>query len=115
LARRFSHHIAGSNDVKEYWSMYTRDVVCSKAKCGKPAAYKIAAPWSYGSFQELKSYGLACSDHLGDAFRAAEGRSKLHEPSVEETVGEIGLYRYEKGKRDKELERLGGLEANLRP
>jgi hypothetical protein len=95
--------------------MYSRDVACNKAKCGKPAAYKIAAPWSHGSFNELKSYGLACSDHFGDAFREAQRRSKLHAPSVEETVGEIGIYNYEKGKRDKELERLGGLEASLRP
>jgi hypothetical protein len=93
--------------------MYTRDVSCSKPKCGKPAAYKIAAPWSYGKFAELKCYGLACSDHFGDAFREAQSRSKLHAPSVEESVGEIGIYRWEKGKRDKELERLGGLEANL--
>jgi hypothetical protein len=95
--------------------MYTRDVVCSKPRCGKPASYKIASPWSYGQFSELKSYGLACSDHFGDAYRDAQARSKLHSPSDEETVGEIGLYRYEKGKRDKELERLGGLEANPHP
>jgi hypothetical protein len=95
--------------------MYTRDVFCSKPKCGKPAAYKIASPWSYGKFAELKSYGLACSEHFGDAFRDAQRRSKLHAPSVEETVGEIGIYKYERGKLDKELERLGGLEANLHP
>src|SRR4051794_22113251 len=45
--------------------MYTNEVRCSKPKCGKPAAYKIAAPWSYGQFSELKSYGLACSEHFG--------------------------------------------------
>jgi hypothetical protein len=95
--------------------MYTREVVCSKPQCGKPAAYKIASPWSYGHFAELKSYGLACSEHFGDTYREAQRRSKLHAPSVEETVGEIGVYRYEKGKLDKELERLGGLEAKLNP
>jgi hypothetical protein len=93
--------------------MYSRDVVCGKRDCGKPAAYKIAAPWNYGRFAELKSYGLACPDHFGDAFRDAQRRSKLHAPSPEEAVGEIGIYRFEKGMHDKQLERLGGLEKNL--
>jgi hypothetical protein len=93
--------------------MYSRDVLCSKPQCGKPATYKIASPWSYGKFNELKSYALACSDHFGDAFREAQQRCKLHPTSPEEKVGEIGIYRYEKGKHDKHLERLGGLdEAN---
>jgi hypothetical protein len=91
--------------------MYTRDVTCSKKGCGKHATYKIAAPWSYGHFAELKSYGLACADHFGDAYREAQRRSQLHEPSSEENVGEIGIYKYEKGKRDKQLERLGGLDV----
>jgi hypothetical protein len=93
--------------------MYTKDVNCSKPHCGKPAAYKIAAPWNYGRFAELKCYGLACADHFGDAFREAQRRSKLHSPSSDEVVGEIGIYRFEKGKHDKQLERLGGLEKNL--
>jgi len=91
--------------------MYTRNVLCSKAECEKPAAYKVAAPWSYGRFEELKSYGLACSDHFGDVYREAQHRCKLHPASGEDRVGEIGIYRYEKGKHDKQLERLGGLEA----
>jgi len=90
--------------------MYTNEVRCSKSKCGKPAAYKIAAPWSYGQFSELKSYGLACSEHFGDTYREAQGRSKEHHASGEEAVGEISVYRYEKGKLDKHLERLGGLD-----
>ena len=40
-------------------------VRCSLSNCHEPAAYKIAAQWSNGSFTELKSYGYACSDHLG--------------------------------------------------
>jgi hypothetical protein len=91
--------------------MYSRDVRCGTKGCTNPAAYKIASPWTYGNFKELKSYGLACADHFGDAFREAQRRSKLHAPSVEETVGEIGIYRFEKGKHDRQLERLGGLDA----
>jgi hypothetical protein len=94
--------------------MYTKDVLCGKAQCGKPAAYKIASPWSYGRFHELKSYGLACSEHFGDTFREAQHRCKLHPTSSDEVVGEIGIYRYEKGKHDKQLERLGGLDQEGR-
>jgi hypothetical protein len=93
--------------------MYSKDVVCSKPQCGKPAEYKVASPWNYGRFAELKSYGLACSDHFGDTFREAQRRSQLHQPSPDEEVGEIGIYRFEKGKHDRQLERLGGLEKNL--
>jgi hypothetical protein len=94
--------------------MYTKDVLCGRSQCGKPATYKVASPWSYGKFHELKSYGLACSDHFGDIFREANKRCKQHPFSAEETVGEIGIYRYEKGKSDKQLERLGGLEEKAR-
>jgi hypothetical protein len=91
--------------------MYTRDVHCGTLECEKPATYKIASTWSYGKFAELKCYGLACSDHFGDAYRDAQRRSRLHEPSADESVGELGVYRFEKGKHDKQLERLGGLEG----
>jgi hypothetical protein len=102
-------------EPKEISTMYTQDVLCSQSQCDKPATYKIATPWSYGRFNELKSYGLACSDHYGDAYREAQRRFKLHPPSSEETVGEISIYRFEKGKHDRQLERLGGLDEQTQP
>jgi hypothetical protein len=89
-------------------------VSCSAPNCGEAAAYKIAAPWSDGRFSELKTYGLACPDHLGEVFRAAEGRRRTYVPSPGETVDEIGIYRYEPGRRDRQLQRLWGLEENYR-
>jgi hypothetical protein len=89
-------------------------VCCSVAECREPASYKIAAPWSDGSFSELKTYGHACSDHLGEVFRDAERRRMAYHPSPGETVEEIGIYRYEQGKRDRQLQRLWGLEENYR-
>src|SRR5438552_3085010 len=53
-------------------------VQCSLRGCAEPAAYKIAAQWSDGSFSELKSYGFACSDHLGPVFREAEQRRQQY-------------------------------------
>ena len=89
-------------------------VRCSLPECAEPATYKIAAPWSDGSFAELKTFAHACSDHLGPVFREAEARRLSYAPSPGETVEEIGIYRYEQGKRDRQLQRLWGLEENYR-
>jgi len=89
-------------------------VRCSEPGCQEPASYKIAAPWSDGRFSELKTYGHACSEHLGPVFRGAEQRRQAYVPSPGETVEEIGIYRYEQGKRDRQLQRLWGLEENYR-
>jgi hypothetical protein len=80
---------------------------CSAPSCGQPAVYKVAAPWSDGKkSQELKNYGLAC-----DAHRASQlARAQLHRQGLQlaegETLGPVGLYRLEPGRRDHELKRL---------
>jgi hypothetical protein len=94
--------------------MPTTTVRCSLPDCREPASYKIAAPWSDGSFSELKTYGFACSNHLGGVFRAAEARRKEYPPGPGETVEELAIFRYEQGKRDRQLQRLWGLEENYR-
>jgi len=89
-------------------------VRCSLPGCAEPAAYKIAAQWSDGSFSELKSYGFACSDHIKPVFRDAEQRREEYEPRAGEVLEEIAIYKYEQGKRDRQLQRLWGLEENYR-
>jgi len=89
-------------------------VRCNDPECGEPAAYKIAAPWSDGRFSELKTYGHSCSDHLGLVFRDAEARWLAYEPAPGETIEEIGIFRYEQAKADRQLQRLWGLEENYR-
>ncbi len=89
-------------------------VRCSLHNCKEPAAYKIAAQWSGGSFTELKSYGYACSDHLGPVFREAESRREDYVPAPGESLEELAIYKYEQGKRDRQLQRLWGLEENYR-
>jgi hypothetical protein len=83
-------------------------------ECREPASYKIAAPWSDGSFSELKTYAFACSNHLGPVFRMAETRQESYVPAPGETVEAIAIFRYEQGKRDRQLQRLWGLEENYR-
>jgi hypothetical protein len=94
--------------------MPTTVVRCSLPHCEEPATYKVAAVWSVGSFSELKTYGFACSDHLGRVFREAEQRHSDYQPAPGETIEEIAIYRFEQGKRDRQLQRLWGLEENYR-
>jgi hypothetical protein len=94
--------------------MPTTIVRCGWPGCKERAAYKIAAQWSDGSFSELKSFGFACSDHLGPTFRQAESRHEDYKPSPGETIEEIAIYKFEQGKRDRQLQRLWGLEENYR-
>jgi hypothetical protein len=89
-------------------------VHCSQSDCREPASYKIAALWSGGSYSELKTYGFACSEHLGPVFREAEERQVASALAPDETIEELAIYRFEQGKRDRQLQRLWGLEENYR-
>jgi hypothetical protein len=91
-----------------------RVVRCSEPGCQEPAAFKVAAPWSGGGFAELKTYGLACFEHLREILRGAEARWLDYEPVPGESVHDVGIYRFEPGKSDSELERDHDLEASFR-
>jgi hypothetical protein len=90
-------------------------VRCFEAGCQEPATFKIAAPWSDVRFWELKTYGFACSDHLRDVLRSAEARWLAYEPVPGEIVQDIGIYRYEPGKSDRELVRDKDVEETIFP
>ena len=85
---------------------YTRPVHCGAPGCSSDAEYKVAANWSAGRFSELKTYALACESHYAQSYRDALHRRKIHPPSAEEVQGEIGVYRYAKGRPDKALEKV---------
>ncbi len=94
--------------------MSTTVVRCNHQGCQEQAAYKIAAAWSDGVYAELKSYGYACQDHLGPVYREAQARKQTSPTAPNETVEDLGIYKYEQGKRDRQLQRLWGLEENYR-
>ena len=48
------------------------EVVCTRPGCRRPALYKIAARWSDGTTEELKTYGLTCAECLAEWY----GRSR---------------------------------------
>jgi hypothetical protein len=94
---------------------YERVVLCSEPGCEEHAVYKIAAPWSDGRFKELKTYGFACTDHLREVLRSAETRWLDYEPVKGEVVQDIGIYRYERGKSDRQLQRDEDIKDSLLP
>lgn len=78
-------------------------VRCSEPGCEEPATYKIAAPWSDGRFWELKTYGFACAAHLREILRQAETRWLDYEPVPGESVGDVAIYEYKVGRKDRDL------------
>ena len=79
---------------------------CSTPRCGKPAAFKVAAPWSNGTSHELKNYGLACETHRDSQLALAKLHSQGHVLADGETLGGVGLYLLESGRRDNTLKRM---------
>ena len=80
--------------------------VCSAPKCGKPAVFKVAAPWSNGRSHELKNYGLACEVHRDSQLARAQLNRNGLALAEGETVGAVGLYELKAGARDAALARL---------
>lgn len=109
-------NLGRSDGSRSLWgtSLSRPNVHCSLEGCDAAASYKIAARWSDGVFAELKTYGFACSDHLGPVFQRAEARQHECRRAPSEVVEELAIYRYESGKRDRQLQRLWGLEENYR-
>src|SRR5712692_753693 len=88
-------------------------IYCYRKGCGRPAVYKIAARWSDGVTEELKTYALCCAECLPDWFR----RSREKQAACHLAPGEIreppGIYRIERGQRDRQLQRLSELEKKI--
>ncbi len=88
-------------------------VRCMVDGCPVEALYKLAAEWSDGTIQELKSYGLACEQHLPTVFRLSRekrGRCRL---AGGESLSEPRIFRLEPGARDRQLVRQTDLEVQL--
>ncbi|MCS7167625.1 MAG: hypothetical protein RMI91_01210 [Gemmatales bacterium] len=88
-------------------------VLCYEPNCGRPAIYKIAAEWSDGYTRELKTYGLTCADCLWKWYQRAVRSRQALRLAPGEYVGELAVYRFERGKRDVELVRDHEVETHL--
>ncbi len=86
-------------------------VRCYTPGCEQLAAYKIAARWSDGVTEELKTYALCCADCLADSFRRACEKQAACRRAPGEILERPGVYELARGRRDHSLTRRPDLEA----
>jgi len=93
--------------------MPTYPVRCHTPGCEELAVYKIAARWSDGVTQELKTYGLTCATCLAESFRRSRVKQAACRLAPGETLESPGIYELVRGRRDPQLGRRTDLEQSL--
>jgi hypothetical protein len=88
-------------------------VICYRPGCGRPAVYKIAARWSDGLTEELKTYSLCCAACLPDLYRISRQKQAACRLAPGETLEAPGIYELACGRRDHHLCRRVDLEQPL--
>ena len=86
-------------------------VHCYRPGCEGLAVYKIAARWSDGITQELKTYALTCPDCLAEQLRRSQAKQAACRLAPGETLEPPGVYELARGRRDRGLVRRPDLEA----
>src|SRR5438552_3653891 len=86
---------------------------CYSSGCEKLAVYKIAARWSDGVTQELKTYAITCADCVADWFRRSRAKQAACRLAPGETLEPPGIFTLERGRRDAEILRQRDLENQL--
>src|SRR5262249_37667244 len=89
------------------------EVRCTQPGCSRLAVYKIAARWSDGSTEELKTYALCCAECLPVAYRDSRAKQQACRTARGESLEAPGIYLMVRGRRDRSLERRPHLEAQL--
>lgn len=85
--------------------------MCYAPNCPQLAAFKIAARWSDGVTDELKTYYLACADCRPRLFQMARAKRDACRLAPGETLEPPGVYELNRGERDKSLLRRNDLEG----
>jgi hypothetical protein len=80
-------------------------VLCYAPGCGRPARFKIAARWSDGTTEELKTYALACDECLEQLFATAGEKRAACRLAPGESLDPPAVYVLARGTRDRELVR----------
>jgi hypothetical protein len=86
-------------------------VRCTAEGCQEPAVYKLAAEWSDGTIGELKTYGLACPQHLDMLYRRSREKRSRCRLTEGETLSDPHIFRLEPERRDRDLLRMPELET----
>ena len=94
--------------------MPTYPVICYAPGCQNPAAFKVAACWSDGITDELKTYSLSCSECLSKLFAEARVKRAACRLAPGETLEEPSVFELNRGGRDKALKRCADLEENCK-
>src|SRR4051794_11635065 len=90
-------------------------ILCTRNNCARPAVYKIAARWSDGTTEELKTYELCCEECLPEIFRLSCEKQRACRTTKGETLETPGIYLLARGQRDQRLERRADLETQNEP
>jgi hypothetical protein len=91
--------------------MFSYPVLCYATGCRERAAFKIAARWSDGITNELKTYSLACSQCVPALLDQARTKRAACRLAPGETLDEPGVYEIHRGERDRTLKRRTDLET----
>jgi hypothetical protein len=94
-------------------SMPPYPVMCYAAGCPQLAAFKIAARWSDGITDELKTYSLACPACLSKLYASALAKRAACRLAPGETLDAPGIYELHRGERDKQHKRRTDLEEPI--
>ena len=88
-------------------------LLCYTRECGQEAVYKIAAHWSDGITQELKTYALCCAECLPAWYRRSREKQAACRLAPGEILDEPDIFKMDRHRRDSEIERIPELEKNL--
>jgi len=88
-------------------------IYCYTRGCTNLAEYKIAARWSDGVTGELKTYGLCCHACLPVWFRQSRQEQSECRLAPGESLEVPGIFHLVRGQRDRQLEHLPELEAQI--
>lgn len=85
--------------------VFTYPLRCYSPGCREPAVYKIAARWSDGVTEELKTYALSCPACLNEWLRRSREKQIACRLAPGETLDTPGIYELARGLRDHQLQR----------
>jgi hypothetical protein len=88
-------------------------VMCQCLGCTNEAIYKVAAEWSDSTFNELKTYALACQAHLGALYADARVRCGNYTLAEGETLTAPGIFEFPPADLASTLVRRRELEEQL--
>ena len=88
-------------------------ILCYSTAAVSLRIYKIAARWSDGVTQELKTYALTCAACLAESFHRSRAKQAACRLAPGETLESPGIYELVHGQRDQQLRRRDDLEKEL--